>query len=61
MALLVEGVGGLLVLQAGGEDEGVEQGGAAGYDGALGDGVEVRKGEEAGGREGEGRDGRYGP
>lgn len=58
---VVEGVGGLLVVDAGGEDEDVEVGGGAGYGGAFGDCGEVGEGEEAGGGEGEARDGGGGP
>lgn len=54
-------VGGLLVVQAGDQEQGVEPRGAAAEGGALGGGGEVGEGEEAGGGEGEARDGVRGP
>jgi hypothetical protein len=54
---LDESVDGLLVVEAGDEDEGIEPGSTAGDGGALRDGLEVGEGEEGAGGEGNGREG----
>lgn len=59
--LVVEVVAGLLVVQAGSEDDGIEPRGAASYGGAMGDGAEVGEGDEAAGAEGDAGEGRCVP